>query len=179
MMAITIVTGIPRSGTSMMMNILQAGGLECLAEERAGPVAQFNPNGYFEHTAALTGKWTDADLVAWDGKAVKILDMITRFPADVDVRVIVMRRAMEKALASMWAISDGLGLPRFQRTELFQGNLDSIRLWCADKPHLEIWYDDVLRNTPDECLRIQRFLGRPLDLAAMARVTSPDLRHHA
>jgi len=54
---ITIVSGLPRSGTSMMMKILEAGGIPVLADHiRSADID--NPNGYYEFEPV---KSTDED----------------------------------------------------------------------------------------------------------------------
>ena len=184
---ITVVTGIPRSGTSMMMRMLQAGGMNVVWEDIERPEwsNQFNPNGYFEHSRALTATWTKDDLQSWNGKVVKCLDMITNFPDNVDVRAIVMRRDLRHSVASARAIADAAGWAKRDVTQFWQGNLDAIRSWTANRPHIEIWYDDVIRNPANECLRILALLHTKYDrndvpslnLAAMVAVVNKDLRH--
>lgn len=171
-MTVIIVTGLPRSGTSMMMRMLQAGGVTCAFRHRAD---KFNPGGYYE---TLPGLQADLRFMQGiDGQAVKCLHALTRLPADFDAKVIVMRRDLKVTLASCNRIcvaNGDLPLPP-EGLENLQGTLDSIRLWCARRPHVEVWYDDMLRNTANECQRIDFMLGgtpqRPvLDLAAMARI---------
>lgn len=159
---ITVVSGNPRSGTSMMMAMLEAGGVPCCYEQRADA---HNPGGYFEHRRAMAGD------LCWvpDGHAVKCLQMLALAP-DCNARVIIMRRPVAESLASQNRVAEVLGRRLFSQEyeQMLTGCLDSTRLWCAGRPHLEVWYGDVLRNPANECLRVQALLGRPLDLAAMA-----------
>ena len=99
---IVVVSGLPRSGTSMMMNMLAAGGLEILADgERAADVD--NPKGYFElerikHLERETDK---SYLRAARGKAVKVISfLIKELPDENDYRVLFMRRDLDEVLAS-------------------------------------------------------------------------------
>ena len=175
---IIVVTGLHRSGSSMMMSMLQAGGIECIYDDHI-PADQHNPNGYFEYKAARQGDWSF--LATADGKAVKLNEMAPRMPDIPDIRVIVMRRAIENIVPSWNAIRQTKGGSELEASaygSFIKGNLDSIRTWAADKRHIEVWYDDVISNTAVECQRIERLVGRPLDLTAMQKIPTPDLRHH-
>ena len=44
---ITVVSGLPRSGTSLMMQMLSAGGLPALTDDLR-EADESNPRGYFE-----------------------------------------------------------------------------------------------------------------------------------
>ena len=123
--------------------------------------------------------------IDWKGKAVKILGVLPQIPDDLEVKVIIMRRDIDKALQSGWNMLDAMGKPRTQTKEFWQGDLDAIRKWSASKPHIEVWFEDIFRNTPNECMRLLKLLYPgykdydipPLDLAAMAKVVDPSLRH--
>lgn len=141
----------------MMMAMLEAGGVNCVYEQYAD---EHNPGGYFEHPEALYGIF---DHVPGDA-AVKIMHMLPTLDIP-DCQVIVMRRDLAQVAASMLRWRDRVPDATFLRNQL-----DSTRLWCASRPHLEVWYADVLRYPAHECLRVARFLGRDLDLAGMAAV---------
>lgn len=161
---IIVVTGVPRSGTSMMMRMLETGGVPCVYEQRAD---EFNPDGYYECRAGIGGDLSSVP----DGHAVKCLHALVGMPPGTDARVIIMRRQLAAAMASVNRMAAARGTD-LHRPEFAQGQIDAIRLWCAARPHLEVWYEDVLRNTPNEVLRVARFLGLPAGnrLADMANV---------
>lgn len=164
-MSVIVITGNPRSGTSMMMRILEAGGVPCLYNQRFD---EYNKDGYYEHHAAMAGDFSAVP----DGFAVKCLQNLAISPA-ADIKAIIMRRDLRASLASFNNAVTGKGIGRGYPKEhlnMMQGCIDSIRLWCADKPHIEIWYEDMLRNSANECLRIRAFLDLDLDLAAMSKV---------
>jgi len=140
-----VVGGLPRSGTSMMMAMLDAAGIPCVRDETHGPLENY------ETIKAIMGDWELEDLYSWSYKAVKILDALPKLPP-IPVSVIVMRRTN----------SDYHQTP----TE----SLDRIRLWCADKKHIEVWYEDVLADPERECKRVAALLRVPLDISAMAKV---------
>ncbi len=101
---ITIVTGYPRSGTSLMMQMLEAGGLPVLRDDAFRPPDERNPRGYYEIEAALKlgaeGQTTDW-VAGAQGKAVKIIAYQLRFlPPEFAYRVVFMRRRVAEVLAS-------------------------------------------------------------------------------
>lgn len=171
-MAVVVVTGVPRSGTSMMMKMLESGGVPCFYEQ---VVNEFNPGGFYESRAGMQAELEF--LQTLDGQAVKVLQNLPHVPAGaLDARMIIMRRDLTAALDSSNRVAALRGLePRpASYRDFLQGDLDAIRLWCADQPHIEVWYDDVRRNTANECLRVRRLVGVDLDLAAMASVVRYD-----
>src|SRR5919108_6386357 len=99
---ITVVSGLPRSGTSMTMKMLSAGGMDLLTDGERQPDDQ-NPNGYFELEAVkgLDKGENPAWLADARGKAVKIISfLLTWLPETYDYRVIFMDRDIEEILRS-------------------------------------------------------------------------------
>ena len=101
---ITIVSGLPRSGTSLMMQMLEAGGMELLTDGRRVP-DEHNPRGYFEHEGV---KHSRNDLSWLDhaaGKAVKVIHLLLlHLPAGRDYRVVFMERDIQEVIASQRAM---------------------------------------------------------------------------
>ena len=100
---VTIVSGLPRSGTSLMMQMLTAGGIPALTDQARAP-DESNPRGYFELEAVKeTGGADRAWLADARGKAVKVIHfLLQQLPVDGSVafRVILMQRTMNEVLAS-------------------------------------------------------------------------------
>jgi hypothetical protein len=98
---IVVVSGLPRSGTSMMMKMLEAGGIPVLTDyEREAD--EDNPKGYFEFERVKNLKdGDDAWLPQAKGKVVKVIAaLLTDLPSSYEYEVIFMRRAMPEILAS-------------------------------------------------------------------------------
>lgn len=147
----------------MMMAMLEAGGIPCFHQPRAD---EFNPGGYYEDPQVMFG-----DLSAVPpGYAAKL---VYHLPPVLNADVIVMRRDLDAAVASATRVRTAYG-ENLPDRDFLQAQLDSIRLWASPRRHTEVWYEDVLRNTPNECLRVARMLGRDLNLAAMAAVVRRD-----
>ena len=89
---VTIVSGLPRSGTSMMMKMLEAGGIELLID-RVRVADADNPKGYYEFERVKQIETDQAWLPEAQGKAVKMISALLRhLPADCRYRIIFMER---------------------------------------------------------------------------------------
>src|SRR4029077_16584122 len=110
---IVVVSGLPRSGTSMMMQMLQGGGLEILTDAVRMPDAS-NPKGYLEFEAVKDLDKGPAP--AWLGqarrKAVKIVSsLVTWLPETYNYQVIFMRRDLDEVIASQNKMLVSRGTP--------------------------------------------------------------------
>src|SRR4030067_886296 len=97
---ITVVSGLPRSGTSMMMQILHAGGMEILTDQQR--TADDNPKGYYELERVKKMKEGDVTWVRESGgKVIKVISALLEYlPRDLSYKVIFMHRKMDEILAS-------------------------------------------------------------------------------
>lgn len=97
---IVLVTGLPRSGTSLLMAMLQAGGVLLCSDHQRGPDLH-NPRGYFEHSAILALAQESAWLEQHAGQAVKVLSrQIEHVAADLPARVLLLERNLTEVAAS-------------------------------------------------------------------------------
>jgi hypothetical protein len=181
---ITIVSGYQRSGTSLMMQMLAAGGIPVLVDDIFSPDAH-NPRGYFEYLCAnrLGEKDESADwLGEAQGKAVKVFAHRLKFlPAQYDYRIIFMRRKIAEVVAS-WGKS-GLIRGNVKVSEAEQAL--SLRMEYAvyeaqlmkkaNMRALFVRYNELLEDQPGQIGRILDFLGLPLDADAMAEAIDPSL----
>jgi hypothetical protein len=173
---VTVVSGLPRSGTSLMMQMLAAGGMPALTDGiRAAD--EDNPRGYLEFEAVKRTR-EDAGWVAEaPGKAVKMVYLLLRdLPGCYEYRVILMRRDLREVMASQRAMLSRSGLPGAdlspeRMAAIFEKEIGSVREWLAGQRNfevLEVDYRECVR-TPEESARIvNRFLGGWLDEARMA-----------
>jgi len=181
---ITIVSGLPRSGTSMMMKMLEAGGIPPLTDKIRTP-DEDNPKGYYEFERV---KKLDKGDTAWlpeaRGKAVKVISaLLKHLPDGYTYRVLFMRRKIEEVLASQKQMLIRRGEPtdRVSDEELaamFQKHLRHIEAWARERPNvhwLDVSYNDLLANPLPEIARINRFLGGRLNEQKMAGVVDPNL----
>jgi hypothetical protein len=181
---VTIVSGLPRSGTSLAMQMLRAGGLPVLADAMRAPDAD-NPAGYLEYQPVLRTA-TDASWVAQArGHAVKVIYALLRqLPPGFEYRVLWMRRRLEEVMASqeqMLARSGaqaGADLPRERLAAVFATQLAETEAWLAQQPGfrtLVLEYREVVADPPAAAGAIDDFFGGRLDRDAMASVVDPTL----
>ena len=174
---IVVVSGLPRSGTSMMMNMLAAGGLEILSDgERAADID--NPKGYFElERIKNLEKETDKSyLRAARGKAVKVISFLIKdLPDENDYRVLFMRRDLDEVLASQQKMIDRLesgdtDADAAAMKEAFRNDIARVRVLCRTRPNFalcEIRYKDAVGDPAAASRAVNAFLGGRLDEAAM------------
>ena len=178
-----IVSGLPRSGTSMMMQMLSAGGLPVLADGiRAAD--EDNPRGYFEFEQVKQTKRDPSWLDQATGKVVKMVHVLLQdLPTDRPYRVILMRRKMEEVLKSQTAMlarsgKEGAALPADKLASIFEKQMEKVvatmhELDCFRL--LEVSYDSVLARPLAEAEVINDFLDGALETSAMASVVDPQL----
>ncbi len=181
---IFVVSGLPRSGTSMAMKMLEAGGLS-LATDGIRRADEDNPKGYYE-LERIKDLAQDADkswLADNRGKVVKIITYLLRhLPATNNYKIVLMRRELEEVVASQNKMLDRRGEPQHTEDErmmdLFKDDLWRANYLLKHAPHLEaleVNYREVIEHPLEEARRISEFLGRELDLESMASVVDPEL----
>ena len=182
--AITVVSGLPRSGTSMMMSMLKAGGVELL-QDGIRTADHDNPKGYYELEQVKKLKEDKTWLADAKGKAVKIISqLIYELPTEgYRYNVIFMRRNIEEILKSQTEMLKRRGThdPSVSDDEIrrmFIVHLDHIVNWINRQTCLDVVYvnyNRMLKDPTDAIERIDGLLGGGLDTRAMAGVIDPDL----
>jgi hypothetical protein len=180
---VIVVSGAPRSGTSMMMRMLEAGGIDILTDglRRAD---DDNPAGYFEYEPVKNTASDSSWLENADGRAVKIVySLLPDLPFDFDYRVVFMTRELSEMVASQEVM---LGRQRRLSHETnperwrheFADELTHIKAWVTRQPNfsvLEVDYNRTLAQPGETVGALDRFLGSGLDLDAMKKVVDPSL----
>jgi predicted AlkP superfamily phosphohydrolase/phosphomutase/tetratricopeptide (TPR) repeat protein len=179
---VTVVSGLPRSGTSMMMQMLKAGGLACLTDNLREADAD-NPRGYFEFDKARR-LHTDASWLAEaKGKTVKIIAQLLPFlPADYQYRVIFMERDIAEVLKSQSKMLDrqgrkGASLSVERLSKTFAQQVRQAQAMLAKRliPTLYVPYRDALDRSRDVAALLRDFLGEGLDAVATANAVDRNL----
>lgn len=173
---ITIVSGLPRSGTSLMMQMLDAGGLAVLSDgERKADTD--NPKGYLEWER-IKRLPKDASLIAEaEGKVVKVISqLILSLPMDHDYRIIFMQRPLPEVLKSQDEMlrrrgnADSIVSDTSAIEEAFQRHLVEVNKWLSGKPNVQLMrvhYHRVLREPKVVAEEVVAFLNLPLEIEAM------------
>ncbi|MFN2152192.1 MAG: sulfotransferase [Anaerolineales bacterium] len=180
---ITIVSGLPRSGTSMAMKMLEAGGIPPLTDQ-IRTADDDNPKGYYEFERAKKLREGDAAWVSQaEGKAVKVIAALLMYmPSGYEYRVLFMRRAMEEILASQAKMLENRGeesnVDDDTMAALFAKHVKQVEDWMKSQPNLQyidVDYNAMLADPETHVKKINKFLGGDLDEAAMISVVDPKL----
>ena len=176
---IVVVSGLPRSGTSMMMNMLRAAELPIVTdEERAAD--EDNPRGYFEdeRVKELDKSEDKSWLVGCRGKVVKIISfLLTDLPIEHHYKVIFMRRDLEEVIASQNKMLLRRNEPVGSREDdekmikRYRFHLRKVEFLLEEEhnfDHVDILYGDALAQPGEQAQRVDRFLGMNLDVDTMA-----------
>jgi hypothetical protein len=179
---LTVVSGLPRSGTSLMMKMLEAGGMPVLVDNiRAADVD--NPRGYYEFEPVKALKADTTWVAPSRGKAVKMVYLLVYdLPPGVDYRVLCMQRNVDEVLASQKTMLERLGKP--QRLDdatmaaLFRSHLAKFESWIRERPNfsvLDVNYNAMVADPAPSAAEVARFLGGGLDTDEMAGAVDPSL----
>lgn len=180
---LTIVSGLPRSGTSMMMRMLETGGLPVMIDELR-EADDDNPNGYYEFEAVKQTKEDPSWLGDSDGKVVKMVyRLLYDLPEDHTYYVLFMGRNLDEVLASQRVMLERSGTPTDgitdeQMRQMFQSEIDKFFRWIGDKPcfkMIRVDYNNLMQDPASELAKVNDFLEGGLDVEAMAATVDPKL----
>ncbi len=180
---ITIVSGLPRSGTSLMMQMLQAGGLPVLTDGLRLPDDN-NRRGYLEYEPVKRLRSDRSWLPQARGQAVKIIHLLLRdlvWDGSLQYRIVFMRRPIDEVLASqrtMLARDGKVAADAAVLRRAFDQQLQQIDAFLAQQPSarvLDIDYHAVVQQPLPSAQAVQAFLGMAMDTQAMAAAVDPAL----
>lgn len=165
---LTIVSGLPRSGTSLMMQLLAAGGLEPLTDQLRTP-DQSNPRGYFEYEPVKSLARDQSWLPEARGKVVKIIvQLLDYLPPELPVRTILLERDLDEVLASQAKMLNKSIPPAQWQTlkETFRKHWEQARQTFSLRPEsslIVVNYRELVTSPETVIERLERFLA-PADL---------------
>lgn len=180
---ITIVSGLPRSGTSMMMKMLEAGGLEALTDN-IRTADEDNPKGYFEFERVKQIENDKAWLEDARGRVVKLISaLLKHLPPSYTYKVIFMRRAMAEILASQRQMLIRRGepadaVPDDKMAAMFEKHVAQVESWLAAQPNIQtmyVSYNEVIKDPRSHAELVNTFLGDTLNVNAMVGVADAAL----
>jgi hypothetical protein len=180
-----IVSGLPRSGTSMMMKMLEAGGCE-IATDKVRTADEDNPEGYFElERVKALDKGGDKGWVRdIRGKVVKAISFLLKdLPDDCQYLVVFMLRDLGEIHASQNRMLERRGKPiedsdGTRTRELYERHLQKVRhalRQAANFEFLEVEYRAVIDDPRSQARRVNDFLGGRLDVERMVGVVDENL----
>ena len=172
---ITIVSGLPRSGTSLMMQMLVAGGMTALSDgERKADTD--NPRGYLEWERIKQLPKDPGCISEAEGKVVKVISqLLLSLPNGHEYRVIFMQRPLPEIMKSQDEMLKRRGnydaaVDTSPIEEAFQRHLIEVHQWMASQPTMKVFrvhYHRILREPKATAEAVEQFLQIPLNLKAM------------
>ena len=180
---IIVVSGLPRSGTSMMMKMLMEGGVPAVSDSIRS-ADEDNPNGYFEFEPVKQlsegeNKWlSDAN-----HKVVKIVSALLEYlPASHHYKILFMERDIEEILASQHKMlnrrMEESKISDIEMESQFRKHLAELKFWLARQPNMDVLFVDynrLMANPDDFCPKIADFIGIPVNQAKMRSVPNARL----
>jgi hypothetical protein len=178
---ITIVSGLPRSGTSLMMQMLEAGGMAVLSDgERKADTD--NPKGYLEWERIKQLPKDPSVIAEAEGKVVKVISqLVLSLPAGHEYRIVFMQRPLPEVLKSQDEMLRRRGnadsvasssAETYAIEEAFQKHLLEMNKWVEGKENMQmmkVHYHRVLREPRPVAEQVTAFLQGPLDIDAMVK----------
>jgi hypothetical protein len=180
---VAIVSGLPRSGTSMMMRMIAAGGVPVLGDGlRAAD--EDNPLGYFEYEPVKATRRDAGWVPGARGKVVKIVHaLLTALPDGYRYRVVMMHRDLDEVLASQAKMlargghADGAAPPHVLK-RAYASQLRDLDRWLDERPQferLDVHYDEVVADPAGQAERVAAFLDLGGRSGAMAAAVDSTL----
>lgn len=180
---ITIVSGMPRSGTSMMMQMLQAGGLDILTDNIRSK-DENNPKGYLEYQKVKSLASDNSWIHEGQNKVIKVIaQLLQHLPASYQYKVIFMERDMEEIIKSQQIMLgkksevDKKIYPTVL-ADTFRKQLGKTRSWIKTHPQFEVmyvYYTDVINNPTEVAENLSVFLDADLNVSKMAEAVDSSL----
>lgn len=181
---IVIVSGLPRSGTSMMMRMLDAGGLAIMTDAvRTADVD--NPKGYYEYERVkdLEKEKDKSYIKEGRGKALKVISwLIKDLPDDNRYKVIFMRRDLGEVIASQNKMIKNRGETDTSddaaMVDAYMNHLAGVRVMVRKRDNvemIEVRYDETVKDPAATARAVNTFLGGKLDEAKMKEAVDAEL----
>jgi hypothetical protein len=181
---IVVVSGLPRSGTSMCMKMLEAGGVKPV-QDGIRRADEDNPKGYFEYEQVKElDKGGDKSWVRnARGHAIKVISyLLPHLPSDNRYLVVFVLRDYAEVLASQQKMLDRRGEKNEtedrRMIEIYEKHLADVKRTLAKRDCFEVLYLDyakVLEDPLTHARELEKFLGMGLDVQAMAAAVDPEL----
>ena len=185
---VVVVSGLPRSGTSMVMQMLRAGGLTCATDGRRA-ADEDNPRGYFEvERVKQLHKGGDRSWMReYQGQAVKVISFLLRhLPGDLRYRVLLIHRDLQEVLASQRRMLQRRGedpdaVPEAEMARTFAAHLREVEAFldgAANFDTLQLDHGRILADPAAAARAMDEFLGGGLDQEAMAAAVDGSLHRN-
>jgi hypothetical protein len=178
---IIIVSGLPRSGTSLLMQMLDRGGLEVVTDNiRAADTD--NPRGYYEYEQVKKIKQDASWLPATRGKVFKMISqLLYDLPPSERYRIVFMKRDFDEMLRSqekMLARLNRKGAPPDEIKRSYTLHLERLREWLRQQSNMHVLYvsyNNLVQRPREQAEAINEFLGGKANVEEMVKAVDPSL----
>jgi len=180
---VTVVSGLPRSGTSMMMEMLEKGGLEVLTDQVRKP-DEDNPKGYYEYERVKQLPDDTGWLNEAKGKAVKVLgELIKHLPGDYHYKIVFMERNLDEIIESQTKMLKRKGedpddISKDELRKTFKNYRKILKKQISASPNMEVIYvnyNDIMSHPEPVIESISAFFDGELDTKKMLSVIDKEL----
>jgi hypothetical protein len=178
---IIIVSGLPRSGTSVMMQLLDAGGVPAVTD-KVRAADPDNPRGYYEYEKVKQIERDASWLPDVRGKCVKMVSqLLPKLPPTERYKVVFMERDFAEMLDSQERMLKRLGKPAAPREQIvpaFEQHLERVHQWLSRQPNvavLRVRYRCLVERPAEEVARLNEFLAGRLDVERAVGAVDPSL----
>src|SRR2546425_8846456 len=169
---IVLVSGLPRSGTSMLMQMLELGGMPIVTDKIRTP-DEDNPKGYheLERVKELDKTADKTWLKDYRGQVIKLISFLLQdLPLDLNYQVLFMRRNLDEVLRSQNKMLErkgatGMAIPDEKMRQNYELHLQKVYYRLSHIPNFRVLYLDyaaVVEDPRREARRITAFLGHDL-----------------
>jgi hypothetical protein len=182
---VIIVSGLPRSGTSMMMQMLRAGGLEILGDEKRA-ADESNPKGYLEYEPVKQLMKDNSWLADAKGKVVKIVaPLLPHIRNDINYQIIFMARPLSQVTTSQKNMlkrlnRSGANISDRQLASTFMKQIKNVTLMLENYPNVSaitVNYNNAIDRPDTVANQVNEFLNGRLDQQKMSAVVDSKLQN--
>jgi len=174
---VIIVSGLPRSGTSMLMNILSKGGVNVLIDNER-KADEFNKFGYFEYNLTRNINESNDWISEAKNMALKVVSPLLYYlPLDYKYKIIFMNRNIETIISSQIKMLERTGYSNLttlnHTAESYETHLTEIKDWLTRNKNFEtlyIDYENIVNCPLNQCILVSSFLNRNLNINSMTKV---------
>ena len=145
---ITIVLGLPRSGTSLLMQMLEAGGMK-IYTDNIRKADENNSNGYYEHEKVKQLQRDNSWFAEVEGKAIKVIAQLIEYvPPDFLYQALFIERDMDEIITSQRVMLERLGKPSTVERQIlkktFQLQVQNIKQWLHTQQRIKIYFSSAV-----------------------------------
>ncbi|MGE5365166.1 MAG: sulfotransferase family protein [Bacteroidota bacterium] len=179
---ITVVSGLPRSGTSLMMQILEASGYEILTDGLR-KADENNLNGYFEYEKVKSLGKDNSWMAGAEGKTVKIIaQLLPYIPEGFEYRIFFMERNLDEIVSSQSRMLGRLNkkislVDNNMLKSVFEKQADAVIKQMAERTNaslLRVSFNGLMNNNETEIEALERFSEGKISRGAVTRIINPD-----